>query len=262
MSSFGTYININVTIEDGIATVEMDNGPFNFFDLGMLSSLADCFDDLDKAASCRVLLLTSTGKAFSAGADFPSGSTTPSGIDESRRGHLYDQAVRLFSNRKPIVGAINGAAIGGGLGLSLVPDFRVGCSESRFSANFTRLGIHPGFGLSYTLPKLIGEQNANNMFYTGRRVKGEEAYAMGLVDRLVAKEHLLTEAHALAREIAMGAPLAVMSIRKTVRAGLPEAVKAATSQELTEQNWLFKTADAKEGVAAMGERRDPLFTGK
>ena len=190
MTTFGDYININVRIEDYIATVEMDNGSPNFFDLDMLVSLADCFEDLDKEDSCRVLMLTSTGKAFSGGANFQGGSTTPRGLDKSGRGHLYDEAVRLFSNRKPIVGVINGAAIGGGLGLSLVPDFRVGCAESRFAANFTRLGIHPGFGLSYTLPKLIGQQNANDMFYTGRRVKGEEAKQMGLLDRFVAKEDL------------------------------------------------------------------------
>ena len=262
MSQFGKYLNINVTINDYIATVEMDNGPSNFFDIEMLGSLADCFEDLDKEESCRVLLLTSTGKAFSAGANFQKGTTNAKGLDKSGRGHLYDQAVRLFSNRKPIVAIINGAAVGGGLGLSLVPDFRVGCGDSRFAANFTRLGIHPGFGLSYSLPKLIGQQNANDMFYTGRRVKGEEAKEMGLLDRLVAKEDLLKVATDIARELAISAPLAVMSIRETQRMGLPEAIKAATDRELSEQNWLFKTDDTKEGVKAMGERREPVFTGK
>ena len=260
---FGDYISINVTIDsDHVATVEMDNGELNHFDLEMLSSLADCFEDLDKEPDCRVLLLTSTGRAFSAGANFQAGSTTPTGLGKTGRGHLYDEAVRLFSNKKPIVAAINGAAIGGGLGLAIVPDFRVACPEARFSANFTRLGIHPGFGLSHTLPRLIGQQHAYDMFYTGRRVKGEEAMAMGLVDRLVAKEDLLREAHDFAKELAISAPLAVVSLRETLREGLPEAVKKATDRELSEQNWLFKTDDAKEGVVAMAERRNPNFAGK
>jgi len=259
MVSFGSYKNINVTIENFIATVEMDNGELNFFDLETLSFLADCFADLDKEDDCRVLLLTSTGKAFSAGADFKGGGA---GLDNSSRARLYEEAVRLFSNRKPIIAVVNGAAVGGGLGLALVSDFRVGCPQSRFSANFTRLGIHPGFGLSYTLPRLVGRQNANEMFFTGRRVKGAEAKEMGLLDRLVPPEELLSEARAFAREIAVSAPLAVMSIRETMRAGLPAAIESSTNRELSEQDWLFNTEDISEGVAAMGERREPGFSGK
>ncbi len=263
MSKFGEYISINVTIDDDhVATVEMDNGELNHFDLEMLGSLADCFEALDEEPSCRALLLTSTGRAFSAGANFQAGSTTPKGLGKTGRGHLYDEAVRLFSNKKPIVAAINGAAIGGGLGLALVPDFRVACPEARFAANFTRLGFHPGFGLSHTLPRLIGQQHAYDMFYTGRRVKGEEAKLMGLADRLVPKEDLLNEAHSLAKELAISAPLAVVSIRETLRADLPEAVRKATDRELQEQNWLFKTEDAKEGVLATADRRTPNFAGK
>jgi len=259
MAGFGNYKKINVTIEDYMATVEMDNGELNFFDLEALCLLADCFADLDKEDDCRVLLLTSTGKAFSAGADFKGGGA---GLDNSSRARLYEEAVRLFSNRKPVIAVVNGAAIGGGLGLALVSDFRVGCPQSRFSANFTRLGIHPGFGLSYTLPRLVGRQNANEMFFTGRRVKGVEAKKMGLLDRLVPREELLPVACAFAREIAISAPLAVMSIRETMRAGLPAAIKSATSRELSEQNWLFNTEDIREGVAAMAERREPDFSGK
>ena len=226
MLKFGEYISINVTIDDNyVATVEMDNGELNHFDLEMLSSLADCFEALDKEPSCRSLLLTSTGRAFSAGANLQAAGSAPTGLGETGRGHLYDEAVRLFSNKKPIVAAINGAAIGGGLGLALVPDFRVACPEARFAANFTRLGIHPGFGLSHTLPKLIGQQHAYDMFYTGRRVKAEEARLMGLIDRLVPKMELLNEAHVLAKELATSAPLAVISLRETLRQGLPEEVK-------------------------------------
>ena len=90
-----------------------------------------------------------------------------------------------------MVAAVQGPAVGGGLGLALVADFRVACSEARFSANFNRLGFHPGFGLSVTLPRVVGMQKAAYMFYSGRRVQGEEALAIGLADRLVAKAELL-----------------------------------------------------------------------
>jgi enoyl-CoA hydratase/carnithine racemase len=175
---------------------------------------------------------------------------------------LYVAAVRLFSNRKPVVGAIHGAAIGGGLGLALVPDFRVTCPEASFAANFTKLGFHPGFGLTHTLPALIGQQKAALMFYTGRRVKGEQAVEWGLADVLTSADQVRTEAIKLAEEIAGNAPLAVTSVRATLRQGLSEMLQAVTDHEASEQDWQRLTDDFKEGVASVAERRPGQFTGR
>ena len=155
-----------------------------------------------------------------------------------------------------------GAAVGGGLGLSLVADFRVASADSRFTANFNRLGFHPGFGLSITLPRVVGEQKAALLFYTGRRIGGEEAHAIGLVDVLVPQAEVRDAALALAREIAQSAPLAVASTRRTLRRGLADAIAAITDHELTEQQRHFETEDFKEGVTAMAERRMPSFSGR
>ncbi|RYE97826.1 MAG: enoyl-CoA hydratase/isomerase family protein, partial [Oxalobacteraceae bacterium] len=154
-----------------------------------------------------------------------------------------------------------GAAVGGGLGLSLVADFRVASAESRFTANFNRLGFHPGFGMSITLPRVVGEQKAALMFYTGRRIGGEEAHAIGLVDILAPQAELRDAALALAHEIAHSAPIAVVSTRCTLRRGLADAIAAITDHELTEQQQHFDTQDFKEGVKAMAERRLPVFSG-
>ena len=132
----------------------------------------------------------------------------------------------------------------------------------KFSANFNRLGFHPGFGLSATLPRLIGQQKTELMFLTGRRIAGEEAFAIGLADVLVPREQLRDAAIALATEIAISAPLAVVSTRATLRKGLLEQVRAAVAHESIEQDWQRKTEDFKEGVAAMAARREPVFTGK
>jgi enoyl-CoA hydratase/carnithine racemase len=146
--------------------------------------------------------------------------------------------------------------------VAMVADFRVASAESRFTVNFNRLGFHPGFGLSVTLPRAIGPQQAALLFYTGRRITGAEAHAMGLVDVLAPAEGLRDAALALATEIAHSAPLAVQSTRATLRAGLADAVEAITSHELAEQQKLLATEDFKEGVKAMAERRLPVFTGR
>jgi enoyl-CoA hydratase/carnithine racemase len=175
---------------------------------------------------------------------------------------LYAEAVRLFEAETPIVAAVQGAAIGGGLGLALMADFRVACPEARFAANFARLGFHHGFGLTVTLPALVGQQAALNMLLTGRRVKGEEAVALGLCDELVPLAEVRPAATALAHEIAVSAPLAVRSIRQTMRAGLAERVRLATDHEMVEQEWLRKTDDFVEGVGATADRREPNFEGR
>jgi enoyl-CoA hydratase/carnithine racemase len=152
--------------------------------------------------------------------------------------------------------------VGGGLGLAMVPDFRVACPEARFCANFTRLGFHPGFGLTVTLTEVIGPSKAALMFYTSRRVTGEEALQWGLADVLVPLDEVRKAAIALAAEIAENSPLGLLSTRATMRAGLADRVRAATDHELEEQNRLRVTEDFKEGVKAMAERRVPNFAGR
>jgi enoyl-CoA hydratase/carnithine racemase len=175
---------------------------------------------------------------------------------------LYAEAIRLFEARTPVVAAIQGAAIGGGLGLACSADFRVAAPEARFSANFARLGFHQGFGLTVTLPAIVGNQRSLEMLYTGRRIRGEEAARIGLADRLVPAAQLREAAYELAAEIATSAPLAVRSIRETMRGHLAAQIRAATDREGAEQNRLRQTADFREGIASTAERRPPRFEGR
>jgi len=270
MSNQNTYADIAVTVDGNVATVEIQRPPHNFFDFSLIGQIADAFSACDEDPHCRAIVLAAQGKSFCAGANFGSGnqddkSASPDFTEEGFRnttGELYREAARLFGCRTPVVGAIQGAAIGGGLGLSLVPDFRVVAPEARFAANFVKLGIHQGFGISVTLPRIIGEQAASMMLLTGRRISGEEALALGLADKLVPQDQLRATATSLAEEIAENAPLAVTSVRATLREGLAETVAKATEHELAEQQWLRATEDAVEGIRSVSERRPGNFVGR
>jgi len=242
--------------DDFVATIELCKPPNNFFSLDQIGGVADALALLDDDDRCRAAVLRAQGKHFCAGADFSGGGRSYTTDD------LYGAAVRIFRTQTPVVAEVQGAAIGGGLGLALSADFRIAAPEARFSANFARLGFHHGFGLSVTLPRLVGEQAAAELLFTGRRVKGDEAVRLGLADRLVSLEDLHATAHAFAREIAISAPLAIRSIRTTLRGDLADRVEAATAHEGTEQEWLRKTADFAEGNAAMADRREPNFHGR
>ena len=258
-----SHADIAVSLDGRVGRVEIRKPPHNFFDVSLIRQIAEAFEAFDAEPACRAVVLAAQGKAFCAGADFS--SRGEDGVDRSGGGpakHLYKEAIRLFRTRKPVVAAVHGAAIGGGLGLALVADFRITCAEARFSANFNRLGFHPGFGLTTTLPRLVGPQQAALLFYTGRRIGGAEAVSLGLADQLVAEAEVRDAAHALAVEIAQSAPLSTQSTRETLRRGLADAIEAATERELVEQEWQRKTADFREGVKAMAERRLPDFQGR
>jgi enoyl-CoA hydratase/carnithine racemase len=250
-----------------VALVEIRRPPNNFFDIPLIKDIAAAFEAFDQDINIRAIVLAAQGKAFCAGANFGDGATLDK---EGRRPgepmpgvqSLYIEGNRLFRTKKPIVAAIHGAAVGGGLGLAMVADFRVTCPEARFSANFTRLGFHPGFGLTVTLPEVIGKTKAALMFYSSRRVPGEEAYAWGLADVLVPQAEVRAAALKLATEIAENSPLGLVATRNSMRGDLADRVLKATDHELTEQTHLRKTDDFKEGVKATAERRLPNFTGR
>lgn len=252
--------DLAVTHHGDVAVVEITRGPHNYFDMALIAGIADALDTLAADGSTRAVVLCSEGKHFCAGADFRSRPSTSAPSFGDR--HLYDEAIRVFEQPLPLVAAVQGAAIGGGLGLAMAADFRVAAPEAWFTSNFAKLGFHQGFALTATLPAAIGQQAALDLLYTGRRVQAEEAKAIGLCDRLVPADQLRSEAIALAGEIASSAPLAVRSIRETMRRPLIEAAKLAVVRERAEQERLQKTADFKEGVASTAERRPPVFTGR
>ena len=254
--------DITVTVgADAVAEVEIHRPPANFFDVRLIRDLAQAYARIDEDPSCRAAVLCSEGKHFCAGADFNAESDAEA-LPADTAASLYQEAVRLFRAQTPVVAAVQGAAVGGGLGLACSADFRVTASEARFAANFAQLGFHHGFGLTVTLPLVVGHQRALELLYTGRRIPGDEAHRIGLADRLVPLADVRDAARAMAAEIAASAPLAVRSIRETMRGHLADQIAAATDREDAEQVKLRKTADFAEGIRASGERRTPNFVGR
>jgi enoyl-CoA hydratase/carnithine racemase len=171
---------IGVSIEGHVATVELRRPPNNFLDVELIGDLATALETLDRDNNVRAVVLAASGKHFCAGANLKKR------VDDEAAGqkpvaqprHLYHEAQRLVLTKKPIIAAVQGSAIGAGLGLALVADFRVTCKEARLAANFAAMGYHPGFGMTVTLPRLVGHQTAKWLFLTGKRIPGDEAVAI------------------------------------------------------------------------------------
>jgi enoyl-CoA hydratase/carnithine racemase len=249
-------VTVNVGESDFVATVTIRRPPENYFDADLIGALADAYRMLDEDVRCRALVLKSEGKHFCAGAQL-GGRGQPA---ESIR-DLYSEAARLFNMETPVVAAIQGAAIGGGLGLALSADFRVGSPSTRMSANFARLGFHHGFGLSITLPEVVGQQRALELLLIGERLEGQRCFEIGLLDRLVADAEVDEAARSFAAGIAASAPIAARDIRATMRAGMAERVREAMRHEQSQQDRHQRTDDFREGIRAALDRRSPRFTG-
>jgi enoyl-CoA hydratase/carnithine racemase len=254
---------VGVTIDGHIATVELRRGPNNFLDVSLIGQLADALEALDKNNMVRSIVLCADGKHFCAGANLGKRLADEEAGKKItvQPKHLYHEAQRLTQTKKPIVAAVHGSAIGAGLGLALVADFRVTCKEARLAANFCAMGYHPGFGMTFTLPRTVGRQTAKWLLLTGKRIPGDEAVKMGLADRLVEQDQVRAVATEMAKELAKAGPLAVQAARETLHADWFSGFRASTEREAMMQNMLRETNDYKEGVKAGFDRREPVFTG-
>lgn len=257
-----------------VAVVGFERAPHNYFTPELIGALADALEDLAGDGRTRAVVLRGEGRHFCAGADFSESARLADGRNDTGAGGdtadlgtaaldvegLYGHAIRMFTQPLPVVAQLRGAVIGGGLGLALAADFRVAAANARLAANFTKIGIHQGFGLSVTLPRLVGAQQALDLLLTGRTVRGDEAFTLGLVDAVATVDQLEEATLAKAADIAANAPLAVRAVRQTLRQELVRQVRDAVRQEAAEQRKLFRTTDFREGVAAAAERRTPRFT--
>jgi enoyl-CoA hydratase/carnithine racemase len=251
--------NVKISLVDHVATIEFAAEAFNYLSIDLMTQLSRAWDWADAEPACRAIVLCSAGRVFCAGVDFR--SMAGAGGDSSPK-PLYQLAQRLLAGKKPCIAAVQGAAVGAGLGLAMLADQRVAAPKAQFNASFAQLGFHAGFGLTATLPHVIGRHAACKMLLTAQPIRGEDALRLGLVDALVDDaEGVRDAALASARMIAANAPIAVQGMRQNLRAPLLAQFGLALEQELEAQLNHMKTQDFMEGISAMLTKRAPQFTG-
>ncbi|MFT3696012.1 MAG: enoyl-CoA hydratase/isomerase family protein [Kofleriaceae bacterium] len=249
--------------QDGIGVITL-NRPDNRN--SMTPELLDAFTAASSAARAdaglRCLIVTGTGTCFSSGADFKATLQRAEGEPHERSYAMYAPFLSLLEIPVPIIGALNGHTVGGGFGLALICDLRVGNQDAKYGANFTRLGLAPGMAISYMLPKIIGLARANEMLFTANLIDGRTAHSIGLLDRAVASSDVRRVADELATRIASNAPFAIRATKAAIRRGLQLEIKEAARAEAVDQAKSIDTDDAREGIAALLAKREPVFTGR
>lgn len=236
----------------------------------MTADLLDGFRTATERArndgNLRCVVITGNGNCFSAGADFKAQVQREGDVRKlqahERSFAMYEPFLSVLDIEVPVIAALNGHAVGGGFGLALACDLRIAAKEARYGANFARIGLHSGLAISYLLPRLIGPVRAAELLFTGRIFDGREAEEMGLMTRVVPGSEVKTVALAMARTIAGNAPIAVRMMKKTFYRGLGWDVRGAAFEEAYAQSLTLQTRDAGEGMAALLEKRDPVFTGE
>ncbi|MEM1413830.1 MAG: enoyl-CoA hydratase/isomerase family protein [Myxococcota bacterium] len=228
----------------------------------LLAAFAEASAEAKADPDARVVVIAGEGRCFSAGADFKATLQLEGGLPHERSYAMYAPFLSVLDIEVPVIGALNGHAVGGGFGLALVCDMRIAHEDAKYGANFVRLGLHSGMAISYLLPRLVGVPNAFDLLLGGRLVSGREAAQIGLVNAACPGDEVVPRAKGLAEAIAENAPLVVKSIKRAVREGLEWDPRSAALREAAIQAGSLETRDAKEGMAALLEKRDPQFEGR
>jgi enoyl-CoA hydratase/carnithine racemase len=252
------FANVRIELAEYVATVEFTAGSANFLSLEVMQQLAAAWDWADAEAACRSVVLCSTGSVFCAGVNLT--SLAGAGPERSPE-QIYLLGLHLLKGRKPVIAAIQGAAVGAGLGLAMLADQRVAGPRARFNASFVRLGFNAGFGLTATLPYAIGARLATRMLLAGQPIDAQEAVRLGLADEAVDDDGVRAAAQARARVIAGNAPRVVQDMRQALREPLIEEFRKAIEREWALQRSHMSTDDFREGISAMLAKRDPRFVG-
>ena len=252
---------VTVSITDRIATVTLDHKPSNLLSVSVLTELDHVLSKLEAATGVRVVIVTAKGRFFCPGADVNEISQLKharQGADFSSRGQALLNRIERFD--KPVIAALNGACLGGGLELAMACHMRVAAAGIKLGLPELKLGIIPGFGGTQRLPRIIGPSKASELILTGEPITAEEALAVGLVNRVVPADEVLPQARAIAELVAAKSLLAIQAVLRAIRTGLDSPLAEGLSRESELFGELCETSDMKEGAKAFLEKRPPTFT--
>ncbi|MBA4390346.1 MAG: hypothetical protein C0399_05355 [Syntrophus sp. (in: bacteria)] len=258
------YKNLIVEIKDGIGFLKINRPKaLNALNSETLAEIGHAGNELNANKNVRVVIVTGEGdKAFVAGADIMEMKdlTALEGAAFSQRGH---EAMNTLENmEKPVIAAVNGFALGGGFELALACDFIYASDKAKLGFPETTLGIHPGFGGTQRAAKLVGLAKAKELIFTGKTINAQEAYEIGLVNKVVPHDQLMTEVLALAEKIRTNGPFGIRLAKECINKSLSLANKEGFALEAKDFGMCFATKDQKEGMTAFAERRKSTFIGE
>lgn len=263
-----SYEHIALSREDGIVTLSFNRPETrNSMTAAMGEEVIRAVREVSADSTARVLVLTGAGKAFSSGGDLNM-LARDAGLNDSAESmggsprDFYNQYLTIRQLPVPTIAAINGHAIGAGLCIALACDMRVAVADAKMGMTFSRLGIHPGMGATWSLPRLIGTSRACELLFTGRIIDAVEAERMGMINRIANREEFPEAVRSLAREIASAAPVVCRMLKKSIYRGVNHTLDEMLDYESINQGITFTTDDAREGIRAIMEKREPKFQNK
>lgn len=254
---------LELTVENQIAVLKLNRPPVNPLNSELFAELNQVMDHLEDREDVRVLIITGSGeKAFAAGADISEMKDLDlAGI--TRMNRISREAFARVDNfTKPVIAAVNGLALGGGLELALCADFRIFSENARVALPEINLGIIPGGGGTQRLQRLVGQAKAKELLYFGDMIGAQEALACGLANKVVPLDKLMETAMEMAAKLAEKAPVALRMIKASLHTGAGTDLHSALTIEQLSFGNIFETQDKKEGMAAFAEKRKPVFKGR
>ncbi len=252
----GAVLTISLNRPDRLNAINME------LTAGLRDSLARAAHD----AGIRAVIITGSGRGFCAGGDlgYLRELRTRNAMEEAfaMLATATEMIVSIAEMQKPVIAAVNGPAAGAGMNIALACDMRIASENATFGQTFVKIGLFPDFGGTFLLPRLVGPARAAELFYAAEMITAKEAAALGVVNRVVAPDVLAAEAMALARRLAMGPPIAMRAIKRTLFGDHSADLRRALDAEARQQYECFRSTDFVEGLASFFEKRSPNFSGR
>ena len=260
-----SYEHILLARDGGVGTLTLNRPEkLNAFAGAMRQELADALEELERDGTVRVIVITGAGRGFCAGADVAYMHELIGRNDVPAMTALIEAGRRVVmtirSSAKPVIGSINGVAAGGGANLALACDVRIASRDAKLGQTFNRIGLHPDWGGTYFLPRLVGPAKALELFWGADVIGADECLRLGLFNRVVAPDALAAETTAYARMLAAKPALSLSLAKRAVYRSMDQSLPEMLDYELDAQLRCFRSGDAREGIAAFLEKRDATFS--